>query len=147
MYKKILVPLDGSHRAEAILTHVEELATCFEATVVLLEVIEPVPVIVDAHESVVTLQMDEMKFREQEAKAYLNSRVGEFRQKGIKVGTRIVNGPVVDAILSLADSEAVDLIAMASHGRGGLERMVFGSVAEGVLHRANKPMLLVRSRG
>lgn len=146
MYKKILVPLDGSHRAEAILAHVEELATCFEATVILLEVIEPVPVIVDAHESVVTLQMDEMKFREQEAKAYLANRTDQLRQKGIKVGTRIVNGAVVDAILSLAESEGVDLIAMASHGRGGLERMVFGSVAEGVLHRATKPLLLIRSR-
>lgn len=146
MYKKILVPLDGSGRAEKILPHVEELAHCYGASVIFMEVVEPVPVVMDAHESVVTMQLDEMKFREDEARSYLSARAGEFHQKKISASTRILHGPVVDAICDVANADDVDLVAMASHGRGGLSRMVYGSVAAGVLEHLDRPLLLIRAR-
>lgn len=146
MYKRILVPLDGSSRAEKILPHVEELAHRFEASVIFLEVVEPVPVIMDAHESVITMQMDEMKFREDEARSYLTARAGEFKQLGVSTSFRLLHGPVVEAICSVAEADDVDLVAMASHGRGGLGRMVYGSVASGVLEHIDRPLLLIRAR-
>ncbi len=147
MFSKILVPLDGSSRAEAILPYVEEIAALNEATVILLEVVEPIPVIIDAHESMLTLQMDEIKAREAEAREYLSARVGEFRSKGIRTQMRIMRGAVAEAICQQAGTDDVDLIAMASHGRGGLGRMVYGSVANSVLHKAHTPMLIVRAEG
>jgi nucleotide-binding universal stress UspA family protein len=145
MYKKILVPLDGSGRAEQILPHVEELATCFEASVIFMEVVEPVPMVMDTHESVIRMQLDEMNFRENEARVYLKGLAGEFRQKGISTSMRILRGPVVDAINQVAEAEGVDLIAMASHGRGGLARVVYGSVAAGLLQHMDRPLLIIRA--
>jgi nucleotide-binding universal stress UspA family protein len=55
-------------------------------------------------------------------------------------------GPVVSTILCVAQREAVDLIAMASHGRSGLSRAFYGSVAAGVLNQVDRPMLLIRAR-
>jgi len=72
---------------------------------------------------------------------------GEFREKGIEARTRIAYGPVVEAILNAAEREGADLIAIASHGRSGLPQVFYGSVAAGVLHRVDRPPLLIRSRG
>ena len=66
-------------------------------------------------------------------------------QKGIASEAHVVHGPVVETIIKIAERESVDLIAMASHGRTGLQRVFYGSVAAGVLHRADRPLLLIRS--
>jgi nucleotide-binding universal stress UspA family protein len=58
----------------------------------------------------------------------------------------VVRGPVVETIINVAEREGADLTAMASHGRTGLERVFYGSVAVGVLHHVDRPLLLVRSR-
>lgn len=147
MYKSILVPLDGSRRAEAILPHVESLALSYKSYVLMLRVIEPGQVIVDPHESMLQLQLEEFKTKEEEARAYLRGHIGEFRERGIKTDLRIAQGPVVKSIIQMAESENVDLVAMASHGRTGLARAFYGSVAAGVLNRINRPLLLVRSIG
>ncbi|MCB0137738.1 MAG: universal stress protein, partial [Caldilineaceae bacterium] len=55
------------------------------------------------------------------------------------------SGPVVTAILDVAEREKADLIAMASHGRTGLSRVFYGSVAAGILHKADRPLLLIRA--
>jgi nucleotide-binding universal stress UspA family protein len=60
---------------------------------------------------------------------------------------RIAYGRVVEAILHAAEREGADPIAMASHGRSGLSQVFYGSVAAGVLYRADRPLLLIRSRG
>ena len=74
-----------------------------------------------------------------------NERKGEFREKGIEARTRVVYGPVVQAIIDAAEGKDADLIAMASHGRSGLSGVFYGSVAAGVLHRVDRPLLLIRS--
>ena len=82
----------------------------------------------------------------EQAVAYLTDLQEQFRTKDIEARTCVYYGPVVRAILSAAECECADIIAMASHGRGGLSQVFYGSVAVGVLHRADRPLLLVRSR-
>lgn len=147
MYQTILVPLDGSKRAEDVLRHVEELAQRYSATVVFLQVVEPVLLRVAPEGVYPALEQREFERRWEEAESYLAARKGEFREKGIKARARAVHGPVVEAILTAAEREGADLIAMASHGRSGLSQVFYGSVAAGVLHRVDRPLLLVRSRG
>ncbi len=146
MYKSILTPLDGSKRAESILKHVEELARRFDAKVVFLQVIEPNTFIVGSETAFYAQYKEEVEQQNKQAEVYLAGIKGEFREKGIESKVRVVNGPVVDAIIAAAESENVDLIAIASHGRSGLSRVFYGSVAAGILNRADRPLLLIRSR-
>lgn len=145
MYKTILVPLDGSKRAENILCHVEELAFCYHASVIFLHVLKP-PTRTDyanPHTDLFEQQLDD---QQREANAYLDGIKGEFREKKIASTSRVVFGSVVKMILRMAEQESADLIAICSHGRGGLSRLFYGSVASGVLNRADRPLLVVRSR-
>ena len=146
MYNTILVPLDGSKRAEAILRHVEELAGRYGAAVILLRVVEPVPLSVGL-EGAYTVLREEFERRTKEAESYLVVLQEEFCEKGIEAQTRVVHGSAVEAITEAAEREDADLIAMASHGRTGLSQVFYGSVAAGVLHRIDRPLLLIRSRG
>jgi nucleotide-binding universal stress UspA family protein len=144
MYNTILVPLDGSKRAEAILCHVEDLAQHYHATVVFIQV-EVCPTVI-GHDSIYPiLEQQAIEHQRQEIKTYLAALQGEFHEKGIEARTSIVQGPVVEAIINAAERQDADLIAMASHGRTGLPQVFYGSVAAGVLHRVDRPLLLVRS--
>lgn len=145
MYQCILVPLDGSKRAEAILAHVEELASRFEAKVVFLQVVEPPPIMMDSETPYLEGFQQQMEAMTKQAELYLETVNGEFREKGIQSKIHVSHGPVVDGILNTAESESADLIAIASHGRSGLSRVFYGSMAVGVLHRADRPLLVVRS--
>jgi nucleotide-binding universal stress UspA family protein len=145
MYETILVPLDGSKRAEAILGHVEELAQRYHAKVVLLQVVDPVPLVAVPEAAYMQLHQQELERRTQRAESYLAAIQGELREKGIEAQVCVDYVPVVEAIMATAKREGADLIAMASHGRTGLSRVFYGSVAAGVLHRVDRPLLLVRS--
>ena len=147
MYQKILVPLDGSKRAEAILPHVEQLAQRYHATVILMQVVLSTKVIMD-HSNGYTADI-QRRVSEQdkhEATSYLFSLVGEFREKGIDAEKVITHGPIVESIIAVANSEKADIIAIASHGRSGLPRVFYGSVAASLLQKIDRPLLLVRSR-
>jgi len=146
MYQIILVPLDMSARAERILPHVEDLARRYEAKVIFLYVLEPNNGIVGPNGSEVNMSEEVVSKRKKEAELYLASWQGEFREKGITARTRLEYGPVVATIINVAEREEADLIAMASHGRGGVSRVFYGSVAAGVLQRVDRPLFLVRSR-
>jgi len=146
MYKSILTPLDGSKRAESILKHVEELARRFDAKVVFLQAIEPNTFIVGSETAFYAQYKEEVEEKNKQAEIYLAGIKGAFSEKGIESRVRVVNGPVVDAIIAAAESENADLIAIASHGRSGLSRVFYGSVAAGILNRADRPLLLIRSR-
>jgi nucleotide-binding universal stress UspA family protein len=146
MYKTILVPLDGSKRSEAILPHVEELAHCLDAKVILLQVIEHLPAVTPQSAELVNLNFEGFRQHMDEADAYLAGLYDEFREKNINARRFVEHGPVVETILSVATREDADLIAMASHGRSGLSRVYYGSVAAGILQRVDRPLLLIRSR-
>ena len=146
MYKKILVPLDGSKRADAILPHVKNLALCFKAKIIFFIVIERRHFI-EYDEAIWIREHDEERDQQiKETKSYLDSLQKQFREEGIKVKTLIGYGPVVKAILDVAKKESADLLAMASHGRSGLPGTFYGSISAGVLQRIDRPMLLIRSR-
>lgn len=145
MYSSILVPLDGSPRAEKILAHVESLAQKYAATVVLLQVVEPNVAMVTPYDMVPYYDPTEAERITGEAKAYLDAKAAELQARGIAVKACTESGPVVAVILDVAEREGVDLIAMASHGRTGLGRVFYGSVAEGILHKADRPLLLIRA--
>ncbi len=145
MYRKILVPLDGSKRAEKILPHVEDLATHPQATVTLLQIIAQTGDMSTA--GLITPLPGQLESEKKQAESYLNSIKAGLEAKQIETRTRVVvSGPVVDAILKTAEHENVDLIAMSSHGRSGLSRVFYGSVAAALLHRIDRPLLLIRSR-
>jgi nucleotide-binding universal stress UspA family protein len=146
MYNYILVPLDGSNRAEAILPHVEELGKRYDAQVIFLRVVEPMPISVGPGEASMLVPQEEIDRLTEQAVAYLAILQEQFRAKDIEARTCVYYGPVVQAIIDAAECECADLIAMASHGRSGTSQVFYGSVAVGVLHRADRPLLLVRSR-
>ncbi len=147
MYKNILVPLDGSKRAEAILPHVEELALRYSAKVILLQIEEEVVMLGHVYAIDFSKFEEEHAQRRKEAESYLAGVAGELREKRINTRKVISPGSVVRSIIDTAEKEGVDLIAMASHGRGGLSRAFYGSVAAGVLQRVDRPLLIIRSRG
>ncbi|NIN63990.1 MAG: universal stress protein [Anaerolineae bacterium] len=146
MYKTILVPFDGSKRAERILRHVEELAERCEAGLVLLTIVEPPAFAIGSEGIPVTVYHQEVEQSVDEAVAYPKALQGEFRAKGVEARTRVTRGPVVQAILDAAEEEDADLIALATHGRTGLSRVFHGSVAAGLLRGADRSQFLVRSQ-
>ena len=79
--------------------------------------------------------------------AYLSKVKSRLQSKGVDVKVQVAFGSVVDKIISVAQRENVDLIAMASHGRTGAACVFYGCVAAGVLHRIDRPLLIIRSRG
>jgi len=146
MYKTILVPLDGSKRAEAILPHVENLALSLNAKVIFFIVAEPSLML--EYDEVIDMStyLERSDKQKKDAESYLASLQEKFRAKGIEVQILIGHGPVTKAIIDAAEEKNVGLVAMASHGHGGLLRTFYGSVAAGVLQRIDRPLLLIRSR-
>jgi nucleotide-binding universal stress UspA family protein len=145
MYKKILVPLDGSKRAEMIRPHVRELASRFQATVILIRVIEHTYTSFVAEEFT-SFSKQEFDATLKESKSYLDGVAVKLRDKGIACKTIVAHGPVVEKIIEAANIEDANLIAMTSHGYGGLTRIFYGSVAAGILNRIDRPLFIVRSR-
>lgn len=145
MYAVILVPLDGSKRAESILPHVENVSLVTKAKVIFLQVIEPSATMVTPYDMVPYYDTELAEKWLNEAKTYLAGLQGEFRAKGIDAKAVVEQGPIVRTILDVAEREKAELIAMASHGRTGLARVFYGSVAAGVLQAADRPLLLVRA--
>lgn len=146
MYKRILVPLDGSPLAEAALPHAEQLALQFDANVVLLRVVVS-PYAIVAPDLVLAGYDPNQPELEGQAEQYLQGIVGRLAAKGIRAKTLHADGPVAEAILECAGSEKVDLIVMSTHGRGGVSRWVYGSVADRVLQASACPILLIRVSG
>ncbi|MEP7356214.1 MAG: universal stress protein [Anaerolineales bacterium] len=145
MYHTILVPLDGTRQAEAILPQAEELARSHEARLVLLRVLQPVPALIHIPGPYGTWSADMQTHAWDNATVYLAGKRGELRELGLQASSCLEAGPAVETILRVAAQCGADLIAMASHGRTALEQLAARSVAAGVLHGANCPLLLVRS--
>jgi nucleotide-binding universal stress UspA family protein len=146
-YQTILVPLDGSERAEKILPHVEELARKFAAKLILLQVIEPAEVGKSARDPGSIFVVGLLEERMRQARAYLDDLQEQLHMKRVSASGRAEHGPIVSTILKVAAQENADLIAIASHGRTGLARVFYGSVAAGLLHQTDRPLLLIRAQG
>ena len=145
MYKAILVPLDRSKRAEAILPHVEKLALNCKARVIFMKVVVPPFTAAPTKRSIEQQQRD-LEAQEKRAGEYLADLQRVFREKGVEATTHLAYGPVVEEIIEAAERLGADLIAIASHGRGGLSRAFYGSVTAALLQRIDRPLLLIRSQ-
>ena len=145
MYKRILVPLDGSELAKTALDQAEKLAKTFGAEIVLFQVVPFMP-IYGSPELVTPLIVDEKQ--KEAAEKYLANLTEELKKRGLKTTAMVRTGQQVAVeIIDFAKESGVDLIVMCTHGRSGISRWVLGSIAHKVLTRAETPILLVRSRG
>ena len=142
MYKRVLVPVDGSEVAESIVPLVLQIASPPDLDVVLLNVNGFIPP--RAIQALCPFVADDFVARREEAARYLDLLATELRTAGIRVHTRVRGGKPIEEILAVARDEAVDLIAMATHGRTGPARWLWGSVAESVARRALVPVFLLR---
>ena len=142
MYERVLVPLDGSALSEAILPFVEQIAGPLDSEVILLSVV-PLAVAL----AVVTggiLPPEDLSMRERKALADLVPVKARLEATGLRVRTLVMVGDAAAEICRVAGQEQADLIAMSPHGRGGLGKLMFGSVAEQVIRRAAVPVLMIR---
>ncbi|MGZ3493182.1 MAG: universal stress protein [Thermodesulfobacteriota bacterium] len=145
MYKRILVPLDGSELAKKALDEAEKLASCFGAEIILFEVVPFMP-IYGSPELVTPLIVDEKQ--KEAAERYLVNLSEELEKKGFKTNAVVRTGQQVAVeIIDFAKESGANLIVMCTHGRSGISRWVLGSVALKVLTRAETPILLIRSKG
>ncbi len=145
MYKKILVPLDGSALAEAALPSAQALAHCTGAEIVLVRV---APAVVYEYlvpePMAASIAPEGIEANREEIQLYLDHVAAGLRREGLHVSTHYCQGPVADAILDYAQAARADLIVMSTHGRSGLARWIIGSVADRVVHAAPIPVLLIR---
>ena len=142
MYKKVLVPLDGSHMSESILEHVEAIASgCGVPEVILLRVREPldkdVKKILDPH-----IAKDLEDAYDKDDRKYLDKIAGALIKKGLAVKTEVLAGNPADKIIEYVHKNGIDLVIMSTHGRSGVSRLVFGSVAEKVIRQLDVPVLI-----
>jgi nucleotide-binding universal stress UspA family protein len=141
MYKKILIPLDGSELAKKALDHAEKLAKTFDAEIILFQVVPFMP-IYGSPDLVMSLIVDEKQ--KEAAERSLINLAEEMKTRGHKVTAMVRKGQQVAVeIIDFAKESGVDLIVMCTHGRSGITRWVLGSVAHKVLTRAETPILLI----
>ena len=146
MFKRILVTLDGSDLSERALQPAFEIAEKFGAQITLLRVIAiDTPVLAAAGAGPQYLHLRDLREeREQaEAEAYLHGIQAQWRGLPVSVATRVVVGAAPEMIVLAAEQCDAELIVMSTHGRSGLNRFLYGSVAEAVLRGTQSPLLLV----
>ncbi len=132
MYKTILVPLDGSRCAEAVLPHAKALAYSEGASILLLNVC--------GHPATASQPVSE---EENNGKRYTSGIEAKLKSEGFRVSSVYGKGAAGPSILQVAGQNSVDLIAMATHGREGMNRLLNGSVSQQVVHDAKVPVMLI----
>lgn len=141
---RILVPLDGSPLAEAVLPLAETLAAAFTVPIVLLRAVEPIYIFTEPTTGGGAAYPDILEALEEAAQGYLNERTADLRSKGFSVTTVIPTGSPAIEIGEYAQEHPGSLVVMATHGRTGIAGVLLGSVARRVLRQAGAPILLVR---
>jgi nucleotide-binding universal stress UspA family protein len=141
MYKKLLVPLDGSELAKKALDHAEKLAEAFGSEIILFQVVPFMP-FYGTPELMTSFTVDEKQ--KEAAERYLTNLSEELRKRGFKATAKVKTGQhVAVEIIDFAKESGVDLIVMCTHGHSGIALWVLGSVAHKVLTRAETPILLI----
>jgi nucleotide-binding universal stress UspA family protein len=154
MFETVLIPLDGSELAEAAIEPAREIAEKFGSTVLLVRSIDPVTHLIATQapgvfespasaEANVELMEQVVDAERDEATKYLEAIRARL---GGRSEYLVIEGQAGDAIVKAAKDRNADLIVMSSHGRGGLGRVLFGSVADHVLQNNHVPTLLIRHR-
>jgi nucleotide-binding universal stress UspA family protein len=152
VFETIIVPLDGSDLAEAALPLANEIAGKFGSKVILLRIVDSTaklmsqsPSLLDTPAAAVAnVEMLEnvVKAEHEEATKYLKAVMTKLPGKTIECV--VAEGLAADQIAELASERGASLVVMCSHGRGGLGRLVHGSVADAILRQGTTPILLAR---
>lgn len=140
MFKKILVPLDGSKIAEAVIPFASEIATRSRAELLFVTAVQQVGV----WDAALSLQV--LKREAEVAADYLATVERDLSGEGQKVATQVLDGDAAEAVLAAVEEAGADLIAISTHGRSGVSRWLFGSVATHILERAAVPLLVLRPK-
>jgi len=147
MFKRILVPLDGSSRAEQVIPVAARIARATDGTIVMLQALNP-PVDFMPYQVPIPVPSPQLIDAELEkAEEYLESVKGAGSLVGVHVETAVVLGQPASVILAEAGKRQLDLIALCSHGYTGMTRWLLGSVAEKVARHATVPTLILREGG
>ncbi len=142
MYQNIMLPLDGSDLAECVFPHLEAIALgCRVPSVTLIYVAEPIGIIQPRQEEWRDRQLHYITA----AQNYLNEVTNRLTKLSQPIRTEVLQGRAAESIISFAVENNIDLIIMATHGRSGVSRWVWGSVADRVLRASRVPVLLVRA--
>ena len=149
MFKNILVPLDESSLAERALPVAKDMAGQFEATLHLLEAVDPQSELFSGADSASASQYDvkalqnSTELRVNKARRYLDNVAGVCRDEGLKVRTEVREATAPKSIESYATDNEIDLIVIGTHGRGGIQRMLVGSVTDRVIRSVGIPVLVI----
>ena len=143
MYKRILLPLDGSTLAEQALPHAIVQAERFGAELILLKVLEPLREVVGIPPRAAVKQAEELT--NTLAREYLESVAAGIREHDIPVRVVTIEGRPRVEIVRFAETNQVDLIVICTRGLSGVSRWLMGSVADRVVRGASIPVLLVRT--
>lgn len=138
-FKRILVPLDGSELAERALIPALALASAMLAKLYLIRVAIPLTLNLDPQ-----LYQRILEMRHDDAAHYLRSIQSRFQSSAEEIETQVVTGRAANSIINFAQEKKIDLIVMSSHGRSGVDRWVYGSVADKVLHNVCCAKLVIR---
>ncbi len=142
-----LVPLDGSKLAETILPYVSDLSKWMGARVTLFQVLAPVEEALTEEGRIVAYVDELMAQKAAAARRYLQEVADRSEFEGIDKEIRVAFGNPAEEIIQMAHQLGADLVAMSTHGRSGVSRWVYGSVADRVLRAAGLPVLLFRPKG
>ena len=141
MYKRILLTLDRSPLAEQALPHAVALARACGASVELVGVVP----MADQQAMYSAGAVVDWESEIAQYKEYLTGVLSRVQEEGLRAHSEILRGDVASEILRYAEEAGVDMIVMSTHGRSGLGRWVYGSIADRVLRHATVPVLLVRA--
>ncbi len=138
---RVLVPLDGSHLATGAIRAADELAESIGGNLLFVQAVEPHPPMYGDPSTFVVI---DPTVELEAAKSHLEKVAADLRGKGRTVEIADVLGLAVTSIIDVARERGVDVIAMSTHGSGGLTRLVMGSIATGIIQRADVPVFIVR---
>ena len=146
VFRHVLVPLDGSPLAEVVLDHAMRLGAPGATTYTLLTVVVPRLIAARPYPGMSTpVDRDDLEQRRHAAQTYLDRIAAELRRSGAAVATRVaVHAQAAPGILETAAAEGVDLVALATRGRGAIPRLVLGSVADKVVRGTETSVLVLR---
>jgi nucleotide-binding universal stress UspA family protein len=149
MYKRIMVPLDGSKLAECVLPHLETLAKVSPSPeVIVVRAVEPLSVPY-GREVAKFASLEQVKafetHQKTEAEKYLKEIVARLKKTGVNAKADLVYGKAGEVLSNYATENDVDLVIIATHGRSGLSRWAWGSVADRLVRSVSAPVLMVRA--
>ena len=149
MYKKIMVPLDGSPLAECVLPHVEAIAGgCPVRELILVRIVEPERVYSVSNSPIdPNLAAARESERRKAAEDYLQSVADQLDEPGLTCEIKSIVGRVAESLVDYCIDNEIDLIIIATHGHSGVTRWVRGSVADKILRSSTIPVLMIRAPG